>query len=241
MSDAADHQRDAGERELEVAEAAAPGVRRGLEHQHVHRRAGQRQHRAGMRRRRPAASAAATAAAAAAPPVTTTTGSSAATAPLTLISADSTPTNSIISAISRVPAVAGAADQHLPGPGGDAGLLQRGADHEQRGRRRSSPDRRSPRGSGCSVSTPVAQSASAQPTQTTTTGSRSQTKSTITAGDDREDDPDVGHRGPFALRGAWHRRADVPCRTIHLPAQSRPAYGASRGAYAAIVWAGSSV
>ena len=47
---------------------------------------------------------------------TTTTGNSAATAPLTLISAERTPTNSIISTISRHRLSPGAADQHLPGP-----------------------------------------------------------------------------------------------------------------------------
>ena len=47
--DGPDHQRDADERELEIAEPRPPGVERGLEHQHVHRRPGQRQHRAGVR------------------------------------------------------------------------------------------------------------------------------------------------------------------------------------------------
>ena len=51
----AEHQEHADIGELEVAEAVSPGLERGLEHQHVHRRAGQRQHRAGVRRRRRAA------------------------------------------------------------------------------------------------------------------------------------------------------------------------------------------
>ena len=42
-------QRDAHEGELEIAEPAGAGVLGGLEDQHVHRRAGQRQHRARMR------------------------------------------------------------------------------------------------------------------------------------------------------------------------------------------------
>ena len=47
--DAADHERDARQREFEVAEAATVGVVERVGDQHVHRRAGQQQHRAAVR------------------------------------------------------------------------------------------------------------------------------------------------------------------------------------------------
>ena len=66
--------------------------------------------------------------------MTTTTGSSAATAPFTLISAVSTAHEQHHQHEQPAPAVAGPRDQLLPGPGGDAGRVERLADHEQRRR-----------------------------------------------------------------------------------------------------------
>ena len=94
--DRADEQRDADERELEVAEPAHAGVVGGLRDDHVHRRPGQHEQRAGVRARTRAAAAAATAERPSRTAITTTTGSSAATAPLTLISAVSSATSSIV-------------------------------------------------------------------------------------------------------------------------------------------------
>ena len=145
--------------------------------------------------------------------ITTTTGSSAATAPLTLISAESTPTNSIISDDQPPPALPGAANQHLPGPGGDAGLLERRARDEQRRdehRRRvaearrgsgSASGRRSPRAPARSRCRP--RSPAAGPRRT----------GTITDGDDGEDDPDVG--SCILRRGAPPEQTG--CATVAQP------------------------
>ena len=58
--------------------------------------------------------------------ITTTTGSSAATAPLTLISAVSRATSSADQHQQPGAAfLAGPGDEQLPGPGGDAGAVQR--------------------------------------------------------------------------------------------------------------------
>ena len=93
-----------------------PGVVRGLGDDHVHGRPGEREQRAGVRGERERQQQLRRRAAAAGPPSRPTTGSSAATAPLTLISAVSSATSSIMRTISRVRLSPDARDQLLPGP-----------------------------------------------------------------------------------------------------------------------------
>ena len=126
---------------------------------------------------------------------TTTTGSSAATAPLTLMIAESTPPKSIISTISR--------KRLAPEPRASTCPVQ-----AVRPVFSSAPETTKsevtkivagspkPASAWLSVRTPVAQSAMAQPTQTAMTGSRSQMKRPMTAGDDGEDDPDFRQASP---------------------------------------------
>ena len=124
-------QRNADQRELEEAERRQPGIVGRLRHEHVHRRAVSASsdpawaaNTSGMsscdggRPRRTA--------------MTTTTGSSAATAPLTLISAVSRATSSIVSTSRRVRLCPARGDQMLARPGGHAGRFEARADDEQR-------------------------------------------------------------------------------------------------------------
>ena len=169
--DRARHQRHADNGEFEIAERPQPGLMRRLGHQHVHRRSGQRQHRAGMRaehqrhqqlRGRPAE------------PDRghdhhrQQRGDRAVHADQRRQHADQQHHHHHQAGA----AVARARDQQLPGPGGDAGRLKPRADHEQRG----DEDHRWIAEAGQrlaeSVSTPVAYSASAVPSATMTTGKR---------------------------------------------------------------------
>ena len=112
--------------------------------------------------------------------ITATTGSSAATAPLTLISAVSTATSSIIRTISRVRLSPARAISSCPAqavtPVESSPSLTTNSDAMKITVGSPKP------ASACSRSrTPVAQSESATPSATTATGSRSQTKTTTTA------------------------------------------------------------
>ena len=126
-------QRHADPGELEIAEAAAAGIDRGLETSTFTGVPVSASIEPAVGRRTPAASGAARAVGRSRTAMTTTTGRSAATAPLRLISAVSTATDSMVSTMSRVRLSPAPRDQDLPGPGGDAGRLEPGADDEQRG------------------------------------------------------------------------------------------------------------
>ena len=111
--------------------------------------------------------------------ITTTTGSRAATAPLTEISAESTPTNSMVSEISRArlspaPRIRNCPAQAVTPVFSSAALTTNSTVTKIVA---GSPN---PARLWLRVSTPVAQSDSAQPTQTAITGSRSQTNRTMT-------------------------------------------------------------
>ena len=155
-------------------------LERGVGHEHVHGRAGQRQHRAGVGAEHQRHEQLATAPGPAGSPITTTTGSSAATAPLTLMSAVSTADEEHHQHEQPRPARARPVDQLLARPRGDAGRVEALADHEQRG---DEQDRRVAEAGQrlSSVRTPVAHRTSAAPIATTSTGHRFQTNRTTTA------------------------------------------------------------
>ena len=217
----AGEQEDADIGELEIAEARAPSLERGLVDEHVHRRSGQRQHRAGMGpedqrhqqlRWRPFQ-------------------------PHRQHHDDGQQgrDRSVDADQGREhaaeqhhqhdeprPAVARAARQHLAGPGGQAGLLQRPAHHEERCHEHR-----------CRVAEArkrlvqrqhaEAQSAIAHPTQTAMTGSRSQMNSADDRHDDREDDPDVGQMPPIrAAAPPSARVAQLTCQRNCGPAMLEP-------------------
>ncbi len=112
--------------------------------------------------------------------ITTTTGSSAATAPLTEISALSTPTSSIMNTISRVRLVPACVIRSCPAqavtPVTSSPALS--TNSEATKIVAGSPK---PASAWFSVSSPLAHSASAQPRQTITTGKRSHMNSATTA------------------------------------------------------------
>ena len=149
---------------------------------------------------------------------TTTTGSSAATAPLTLISAESTPQKSIISTMSRKRLAPAPRASTCPVQAVSPVFSSAAADHEERG----DEDRRRVAEAGERL---VEREDAGRPERhgaadaDAITGSRSQTKRPMTAAMMAKTIQISVKRAPAA------GQADAPpagaCRTIHLPAQSR--------------------
>ncbi len=215
QGDAADDEGHADPGELEVVEALAPGLERGLEHEDVHRRAGQRQHRAAMGaedqrhqqlRRRVAQADGGD------DDHREQRGDGA-------VDADQRREHAAEQHGERDQAVAagaGAGDEDLTGPGGDAGLLQRGADHEERG----DEHRRGIAEAGEAL---VERQDARRPQRHRAADADDDDRQAVPdeqaddAGDDAEDDPDLGQRCPSGrlprgcavatsgAPGSWHK------------------------------------